>query len=126
MRPYLETSWAPINELNGTLSLDGGNSGINVLGYDISAVQHATRHVFAMTGITFDHLVGRLEAGASNLSDSQLLMISFFCGNDRCIGNKREVDTRIWDQIGLEFCKIDVKGSIETERCRDGRDNLPN
>merc|ERR1719219_2755906 len=58
-----ETSWAPIDKLNGTLGFDGCNGCVDILGDNISTVQHTTSHVFSMTRITFDHLVGRLEAG---------------------------------------------------------------
>ena len=126
MRPYLETSWAPINELNGTLGLDGGNSGIDILGDDITTVQHAASHVFAMTRIAFDHLVSWLEASVGDVSNGHLLMVSFFGGDDRSIGNKWEMDTRVRDQIGLEFSQINVQSAIETKRSRDGRNDLAN
>lgn len=34
--------------------------------------------------------------------------------------------TRIWNQVGLEFGKIDVKGTIETEGSSDTGDHLSN
>ena len=34
----LETSRTPVNKLDGTLGLDGGNSSIDILGYDITTV----------------------------------------------------------------------------------------
>src|SRR5690606_18467568 len=37
----LETGWAPVNELNGTLGLDGSNSSVDVLWNDITTVHHA-------------------------------------------------------------------------------------
>ncbi|KAE9528137.1 hypothetical protein AGLY_012559 [Aphis glycines] len=53
-----ETSWTPVNKLNGPLGFDGSNGSIDILGDDITTVQHATSHVFAMTWVTFHHLVG--------------------------------------------------------------------
>uniref|UniRef100_H2XVR9 Uncharacterized protein n=1 Tax=Ciona intestinalis TaxID=7719 RepID=H2XVR9_CIOIN len=47
----LETSWAPIDELDGSLGLNGCNSGVDVLGDDVTSVQHAARHVFAVTWV---------------------------------------------------------------------------
>jgi hypothetical protein len=41
-----------------TFRFDGGDGGIN-----ISTVQHATRHVLAMSWVTLHHLVGWLKAG---------------------------------------------------------------
>ena len=36
-----ETSWAPINELDGSLGLDVGNGGVDILGDNITTVQKA-------------------------------------------------------------------------------------
>lgn len=65
---YLESSWAPVDKLYGTLGLDGTDGSVYILGYNITSVQHAASHVLAMTRIAFDHLVGRLEAGVGDLS----------------------------------------------------------
>ena len=40
----LEASWAPVDELNGTLRLDNGNSGVDILGDNITTVQKRTSH----------------------------------------------------------------------------------
>jgi hypothetical protein len=42
---HLETSGAPVHELDGPLGLDGGDGGIHVLGHHVTAVEHAARHV---------------------------------------------------------------------------------
>lgn len=42
------------------------------------------------------------------------------------IGDEREVDTWVWDQVGLELVQIDVEGSIEAEGGSDGGDNCLN
>jgi hypothetical protein len=34
------------------------------------------------------------------------------------------VNTWVWHQVSLELGNINVQGTIETERCREGRDNL--
>jgi hypothetical protein len=39
------------------------------------------------------------------------------------VSNKREMDARIWDQVGLELVKIDIEGPIETEGGSDRGDN---
>jgi hypothetical protein len=44
-KTHLETSGAPVHELDGPLGLDGGDGGIHVLGHYVTAVQHAARHV---------------------------------------------------------------------------------
>ena len=74
--PNFESSGAPIHKLDGALGLDGGNGSIDILGHNITSVQEATGHVFAMTGITLDHLVGRFETGIGDLSHRKLLMVS--------------------------------------------------
>merc|ERR1719499_33957 len=48
----LETSWTPVNKLDGSLGLDGGNGSIDILGDHISSVEHAAGHVLAMSWIT--------------------------------------------------------------------------
>jgi len=44
-------------------------------------------------------------------------------GNDWRVGDEREVDTRVWDQVCLELVQINVQGAIESERGGDGRNN---
>lgn len=58
----LEASWAPVDELDGTLRLQSRNSRMYVLRDNVSTVQKTSSHVFAISRITFDHLVVRLEA----------------------------------------------------------------
>jgi len=116
----LKASRTPINKLDSALGLDGGNSSINILGHNITPVEEAASHVFAMAWITFDHLIGRLKAGICYLSDRKLLMISFLRGDDRCIGHKREVDPGIWHQVGLKLGKIHIESTIESKRSSDG------
>jgi len=65
----LESSWTPIDELNGSLGLNGGNSGIDVFGDNISSVHHGASHIFSMSGIALGHHVGRLEAAVGDFSD---------------------------------------------------------
>ena len=126
MPSHLEASGAPIDELDGTFGLDGSNGGVDVLGYDITTVQHATGHVFTVTRIAFHHLVGRFEASVGDLSHSQLLVVSLFGRNDRGVGDQREVDAGIGHQIRLELGQIHVESAVETQRGRDGRHNLTN
>ena len=73
--PDLETSWAPVYELDGPLGLDGRDGSIHVLRDDVTTVQHAASHVLAVAWVTLHHLVGRLEAGCGDLGHRQLLMI---------------------------------------------------
>ena len=122
----LETSWTPVDELDGPLGLDGGNGGVDVLGDNITSVQHAAGHVFAVTWVAFHHLVGGLEAGVGDLSNGQLLVVSLLGGDDRGVGSQREVDTWVGHQVGLELSQVDVECSVEAEGGSDGADNLTN
>lgn len=65
----LEASGAPVDELNGSLGLDGGNGSIDVLGDDVSSVHHGASHVFSVSGIALGHHVGGLEAAVGDFSD---------------------------------------------------------
>jgi hypothetical protein len=41
--------------LDGTFGLDGGDSGVDILGDDITTVHHAASHVLSVTWVTFGH-----------------------------------------------------------------------
>ena len=120
----LEASWTPVDELDGPLGLDGGDGSVDVLGYNISTVQHAAGHVLAMTGVAFHHLVGWLETGVCDLCYRQLLMVGLLSRDDWGVGGQGEVDTWVGHQVGLELCQIDVEGAIEPEGGGDGADDL--
>jgi len=64
----LETSWAPVNELNGSLGLDGGDSGVDILWDDITSVHETTSHIFSVSGVAFSHHSSGLESGVGDLS----------------------------------------------------------
>ena len=120
----LEACGAPVHKLDGTLGLDGGNGCIHVLWNHVSTVEHAAGHVFAVTWITLHHLVGRLEAGVGDFSNTELLMVGLLGRDDRCVGDQGEVDTRVGHQVGLELCQIHIQSSIKAKRGSDGGDNL--
>jgi len=65
----LESSWAPIDELNGSLGFNGGNSGIDVFGDDISSVHHGASHILSVSRIALGHHVGRLETAVGDFSN---------------------------------------------------------
>ena len=122
----LEASGAPVHKLDASLGLDGCNGSIDILGDNISTVEEAAGHVLPMPGITLNHLVGRLKAGIGDLSHGNLLMVSLLRGDDRCIGDQREVDPGIGNQVGLELCQIHIEGSIKAKGGSDGGHNLAN
>merc|ERR1719231_517945 len=120
----LEAGRAPVDELDGPLGLDGGDRGVDVLGDDVTTVEHAARHVLAVARVALDHLVGRLEAHVGDLGDRELLVVRLLGRDDRSVGGEREVDPRVRHQVGLELGEVDVERTIEPERGRDRRDDL--
>jgi len=77
-----ETSRAPVNELDGSFSFNGGNRGVNVFRDNISSVHHGAGHVFSVSRVTFGHHVGGFERGVGDFGNGQLFVISFFSGDD--------------------------------------------
>ncbi len=122
----LEASGTPVHKLDGALGLDSGNSSIDILGDNITPVEEAAGHVLAMTGVTLDHLVGRLKAGIGDLSHRELLMIGLLRRDDRSVGDQREVNPGVWHQVGLELSQIHVQSTIKAKGGSDGGDNLAN
>lgn len=74
---YLKSSRAPIDKLYGPLGLNSSYRGIHVLWYHISTKQQAARHVFTVTWIAFDHLIGWFKTSVRDLGNIQLFMVSF-------------------------------------------------
>ena len=122
----LEAGRAPVDELDGTLGLDGRDGSVDVLGHDVTTVQHTAGHVLAVTRVALDHLVGRLEHGVGDLGNGELLVVGLLGRDDRRIGGQREVDTRVRHQVGLELGQVDVEGTIESERGGDRAHDLGN
>ena len=121
---HLEAGRTPVDELDAALGLDGGDGGVDVLGDNVATVEHAASHVLAVARVALDHLVGRLEAGVCDLTDRELLVVGLLGRDDRSVSDQREVDTRVRHQVGLELCQVDVQGAVETQRGRDGGDDL--
>ena len=78
----LETSRAPVDELDGALGLEGGHSGVGILGDDITTVQQTGSHVLAVAGVTLDHLVVGLEAVGGDLGHAVGLVVGLGGGDD--------------------------------------------
>ena len=120
----LESSRAPVNELDGTLGLDGGNGGVDILGDNISTVHETACHVLSVTRIALGHHVGRLKDRVGNLSNGEGLVEGLLRRDDGSVRSKHEVDARVRNQVGLELGNVNVKGSIETKRSSQRTDNL--
>jgi hypothetical protein len=87
-------------------------------------------HVFPIPWIALDHLMTGFKAlkednqiycnffsnFVGDFGHMHMLMECLLGGNDGCIGGQREVDSGIWDQIGLELGQIHVQRTIKAER----------
>mmetsp|Transcript_9499 Transcript_9499/g.25622 ORF Transcript_9499/g.25622 Transcript_9499/m.25622 type:complete len:209 (-) Transcript_9499:1027-1653(-) len=82
----LEASGAPVHKLDGALGLDGGHSGVHILGHHITAVHQAASHVLSVAGVALDHHAGRLKGSVGDLSHGQLLVVGLLSRDDRCVG----------------------------------------
>merc|ERR1712080_529380 len=122
----LETSWAPVDELDGSLGLDGGDGGVDILGDDITSVHEAASRVLSVSWVALGHHGGWLEGGVGDLSDGELLVVSLLGGDNWGVGGKHEVDSWVWHEVGLELGDIDVKGTVESEGGSQGGDDLGN
>merc|ERR1712213_134208 len=120
----LESSRTPVNKLDAPLGLDGGNGSVHVLGHHVSSVEEAAGHVLAVTRVTLDHLVSRLEAGVGDLRDGELFMVSLLGRDDGCVGDQGEVDPGVRHQVGLELSQVHVQGSVEPQGGSDGGHDL--
>src|SRR5690606_19486331 len=107
-----------------SLGLDACDGCVHLLSHDITTVEQASGHVLSVARITLDHLVVWLEARVGDLLDGVGLVGCLSGGDDWSVGDQWEVDTWVWDQVGLELVKIDVEGTVESEGGGDGRDDL--
>jgi hypothetical protein len=105
----LEASRAPVNELNRTLGFESGHGCVYIFGYNVSAVQKAGCHVFAVARVTLDHLVVWFKAGHGNLLYGVGFVSSLGSGDNWSIGHEWEVDAWIWYQVSLKFVEIDIE-----------------
>merc|ERR1719326_2610061 len=120
----LETGRTPVHELDRALGLDGSNSGVHILGDDITTVHQAHSHVFTVTRITLGEHRSGFEHRVGDLTHRQLLVVRLLSRDDRGVGRKHEVDTWVRHQVGLELSDVHVQSTIETQRGRQGRRDL--
>ena len=74
--------------------------------------------------IAFGHHVRGFKDRVGNLGDRETLVEGLLGRDSGRIRGQHEVDARVGDQVGLEFCHIDVQGSIETKRGRERTNDL--
>ena len=87
-------------------------------------VQQAASHVFTVVRVTVCHLVCWLKARIGDLCYGKLFMVGFLSRDDRGVCDQRKMDVGIRHQVGLEFCQINIQGSIKPEGSSDGGHNL--
>ena len=120
----LEPGGAPIHELDGPLGLDGGNGSVDILGHDVSTVHEAAGHVLSVAGIALGHHAGGLEDRVGDLGNGELLVVGLLGGDDRSVGREHEMDAWVGHQVGLELSHVHIQGTVETQGCREGGDDL--
>jgi hypothetical protein len=119
----LKTSWAPVDKLDSALSFKSSDSSMDIVRHNITTIQEASSHVLSVTWVTLHHLVVGLEARHGNLLNGVGLVRCLGCRDNWSIGDEREMDAWIWDQVGLEFVQIDIERTIKAERSCDRRNN---
>jgi hypothetical protein len=119
----LETSRAPVDELDGALGLEGGDSIVGIVGDDVTAVQKAGSHVLAVARVTLNHLAVGLEASSGHLLNGVGFVSSLGSRDKRGVGDQREVNTGVGHQVSLELVQVDIEGTIEAKRGSDGGDD---
>merc|ERR1719204_3003773 len=122
--PDLEAGGTPVNELHGPLALDGGDGRVDVLGDDISPVEHAAGHVLPVPWVALHHGVGGLEASVGDLSHGERLVVSLLSGDNWGVRDQGEMNPGVGHQVGLELVEVHVESSIKPQGGRDGGHNL--
>merc|ERR1711935_1286095 len=120
----LEAGGAPVDELDGALGLDGGDSGVDILGDDVTTEHEAASHVLAVAGITLGHHGGGLEGRVGDLGHGELLVVGLLGRDDGSVGGEHEVDAGVGDEVGLELSDVDVESTVEAKGGGEGRDDL--
>ena len=72
---HFKSSGAPVHKLYGSLRFNGCNGGVDVLGDNITTVQHTAGHVFTVSWIALDHLVGWFETSVGDFSNGELFVV---------------------------------------------------
>lgn len=82
---------------------------MRILWNNVTTVQQACCHVFAIARVTFNHLLMRLKAVHSDLVDTVGLVRSLGSTDYWRVCHKGEMDTRVRHEIRLEFVQINVE-----------------
>merc|ERR1712231_51104 len=120
----LEASWTPVDELDGTLGLDGSDGGVHVLRDNVSTVHHAASHVLTVARIALGHHVGWLEARVGDLGYGEGLVVGLLGRDDWRVGGNHKVNTWVWHKVGLELGDVNIEGTVESQGSGQGGDHL--
>ena len=110
----LETSRAPIDELNGSFRLNGSDGGVDILRDDVASVHQTARHVFAVSRVALGHHRLRFKRGVCDFRHRQLFVVGFFRGNNRRVRGQHEVNSRVRHQVGLKLRHVHVQRAIKS------------
>src|SRR5271170_7182612 len=105
----------PINKLNSPPHFNRRNSLIRIPRNHIPTIQQSTSHIMSSSRITNNHLIMRFKTLKSNILNTMRFMLCFGFRYDWCARDERIVNSWVRDEIGLEFCEVDVQGSFESE-----------
>ena len=67
-----------------------------------------------MTGIAFNHLVGRFKTSIGDFSHRELIMVSLLSRNDWSIGDKGEIDSWVGPNYFVDNLKKQEKNCKQT------------
>jgi hypothetical protein len=62
------------------------------------------------------YLVNWLEASVGDLGNGELFVVGLLGRDDGSVGDEREVDSGIGNQVGLELGQVNVESSVESEK----------
>ncbi len=120
-----ESSWTPIDELDGTFVLDGGHGGLDIGWGNVSTVHETTRHEFSMGWITFGQKGGWFgHDRGGQLGYREGFMEGLFATHEWCVRRDEHVETWVRHENRWEVVNVDVETPVETERGGERRNDL--
>merc|ERR1712038_118936 len=111
----LESSRTPVNELNGTLILDGSHGGLHIRWSYITTVHQTTRHELSVGRITLGKKRGWFgHYRGSEFCNRGGFMVCLCTRHEWCVCRNQHVQTWVWNQNGWEVVDINIQGTIES------------
>lgn len=110
----LETGRTPVDHLDSFLGLNLGDGVLDVSGNNVTTIQQAGGHVLTGSWVTLDHLVARFETRGGDFGNRVGFVVGSALGKHWGVRNQWEMDSWVWNQVGLEFIQIDVQRPVES------------